>query len=69
MFFISKYLLTFVSMKISDKIILFLGHNRKYTKKDIAKILNISRPTFYQRLDNNDWTAKEIIILKNNGIV
>lgn len=56
-------------MKISDKIILFLGHNRKYTKKDIAILLNISRPTLYQRLDNNDWTAKEISILKNNGIV
>jgi hypothetical protein len=32
-------------------------------------MLNMSRPTFYQRLDNNDWTAKEIDILKNNGIV
>lgn len=69
MFFISKYLLTFVSMKISDKIILLLGHNRKYTKKDIAKLLNISRPTFYLRLDDNAWTAKEIDILKSNGII
>lgn len=56
-------------MKISDKIILLLGHNRKYTKKDIAKLLNISRPTFYLRLDDNAWTAKEIEILKSNGII
>jgi predicted DNA-binding transcriptional regulator AlpA len=65
----SNILVTFVNMKISDKIILFLGHNRNYTKKDIAKMLNMSRPTFYQRLDDNAWTAKEIDILKNNGIV
>lgn len=65
----SNISVTFVNMKISDKIILFLGHNRNYTKKDIAKMLNMSRPTFYRRLDDNAWAAKEINILKNKGIV
>lgn len=65
----SNILLTFVSMKISDKIILFLGRNRTFTKGYIAELLKISRPTFYKKLDDNSWNEKEISILKNNGIV
>ena len=54
--------------KISDKIILFLGRNRKRTKTWLAKELNMSRPTLNERLNTNSWTIEDVTKLKTLGI-
>ena len=42
---------------------------KKYSKHFIAKLLNISRKTFYDRIINNDFKDDEIKILKDNKII
>jgi len=40
-----------------------------WTKVRIAKLLEISLPTLYSKLDSNDWSDKHLALLKANNII
>ena len=55
-------------MKTTEKVILELGLNRNFKKKDLAEKLGISRPTLDKKMRDNDWTDHDLFILNKLGI-
>ena len=55
-------------IKTSDKIILKLAKDSKFTKKILAEKLGISRPTLDQKLKDNTFSVGDLLILKAWGI-
>lgn len=47
-----------------------LNLNRpKHTIAAVARMLNMSRPTLYKRIEKNNWKPREVRILKESGIL
>lgn len=46
-----------------------ITNSRSRSVASIARLLNLSRPTVYDRLDKKDWRDSEIAILKENKII
>ena len=42
---------------------------RKFSKSFVSSLLEMSRKTFYDRMDKDDFNANEIKILKDNKII
>ena len=61
---------TFVNMKTSDKILLYVAKNKKQMSKfQLAIELGISRPTLDKKLSDNFFNDTEIWKLKQLGII
>jgi len=61
---------TFVNMKTSDKILLYVAKNKKQMSKfQLAIELGISRPTLDKKLSDNFFNDIEIWKLKQLGIL
>ena len=61
---------TFVNMKTSDKILLYVAKNKKQMSKfQLAIELGISRPTLDKKLSDNFFNDLEIWKLKQLGII
>jgi hypothetical protein len=58
---------TTTQVKTSDKIKEAI--NLGFSDSAIAKVLDISRPTYYKKLAGNDWTDSEILLLKSKRII
>ena len=72
LFFYSNNIDTFVSMNdrqpTSEKVKQQL-HIQGRNKSWLAEKLGMSRPTLYERLDDNCWLPSEIIKLKQLGVI
>ena len=55
-------------MKVSEKIILKLGKESNFKKKDLANKLHISRVTLDRKIKEDDWNATDLTILERLGI-
>ena len=53
--------------KEAQKIVLFLIDGKYYSKMELAKLLGISYPTLYKRIELCSWTGKEINIINTLG--
>ncbi len=61
---------TFVKMKTSDKILLYIAKNkREMSKFQLAIELGISRPTLDKKLLDNFFEVGEIMTMKRLGIL
>ena len=71
-FFYSNNIDTFVNMNdrqpTSEKVKQQL-HRQGRNKSWLAEKLGMSRPTLYERLDDNCWLPSEIIKLKQLGVI
>lgn len=66
LFFYSIF--TNVKMKTTDKILLKLGSDSRFKKKDLAIKLGISRVTLDKKLKENNWNQEDLFILNQLGI-
>lgn len=44
-------------------------NSRKKSVSAIARLLSLSRPTVYDRIDKKNWNDYEIKILKKNNLI
>lgn len=55
-------------MKTTDKILLRLGSDSSFKKKDLAVKLGVSRVTLDKKLKDNNWNQEDLFILNQLGI-
>lgn len=55
-------------MTITEQLILKLGKEKDFKKKDLAVKLSISRVTLDRKMKDNDWTEEDLFKLEKLGI-